>query len=132
MRATRSKAKLVTAVVTPLLAASAALAVTAPQASAATTGTTGADACTHPSWSNKSGGEGTAKGTSATVRTGPNKDCPVTATVGTAVTLYYHCWVTNSAGNKWTHVRISGTQINGWVYNPSLDDGGSTDPSNRC
>ncbi|MEV4867733.1 SH3 domain-containing protein [Streptomyces syringium] len=125
----RTKARLLTAAVVPLLAASAALAVTAPPAGAAPSG---ADACTHPAWSNKSGGKGTAAGGSALIRTGPSEDCGVTAEVGTSVTLYYHCWVTNSAGNKWTHVRIGGTEVNGWVYNARLDDGGSKDPSNRC
>ncbi|MEW2576887.1 SH3 domain-containing protein [Streptomyces syringium] len=122
------KARLLTAAAVPLLLASATL-VTAPSAGAAPTG---ADACTHPAWSNKSGGKGTPKGSSALIRTGPNKGCGVTAEVGTSVTLFYHCWVINSAGNRWTHVRVEGTEINGWVYNPQLDDGGSDHPGNRC
>lgn len=121
--------KLGTMAALPLLVASAGLMATAPAAGAATSA---AAACTHPAWQNKSGGEGTAAGSSALVRTGPSADCAVTAEVGTSVTLFYHCWVTNSAGNKWTHVRIDGTQINGWVYNGNLDDGGSQAADNKC
>ncbi|WP_234345227.1 MULTISPECIES: SH3 domain-containing protein [Streptomyces] len=123
------RARLAAAVAAPLLLSGATLTATAPAASAAPTG---ADACTHPGWSNKSPGKGTAKGGDAKVRTGPSQDCAVTATVGTSVVLQYHCWVQNSAGNKWTHVRIDGTQINGWVYNGNLDDGGSVHPDNKC
>ncbi|MEV5239101.1 SH3 domain-containing protein [Streptomyces cinnamoneus] len=129
MRSARTKAKILTAAVVPLLAASAAVAVSAPQASAAPNG---ARSCTHPGWSDKSGAKGTAKGAEALVRTGPTDDCGIVATVGTRVTLYYHCWVKNSSGNKWTHVRIGGTQIDGWVYNARLDDGGLSSAGTKC
>ncbi|WP_424886961.1 SH3 domain-containing protein [Streptomyces sp. XH2] len=129
MSATRTKARILTAAVAPLLAATAGLAVVAPSAEAAPTG---ADACTHPAWSNKSGAKGTAKGADAKVRTGPNEGCGVVATVGTSVTLYYHCWVNNSADHKWTHVRIEGSNLEGWVYNARLDDGGLKDSRTHC
>ncbi|MEU1312427.1 SH3 domain-containing protein [Streptomyces cinnamoneus] len=129
MRSTRTKVKILTAAVAPLLAASAALAVSAPQASAAPTG---AESCTHPSWSNKSGAKGTARGAEAFVRTGPSDDCGTVAKVGTNVTLYYHCWVKNSSGNKWTHARIEGTNIDGWIYNARLDDGGLSSAGTKC
>lgn len=129
MSALTKRLKLISIVAAPLLLSGAALTATAPAANAAPTG---ADACTHPSWSNKSPGKGTAKDSTAKVRTGPSEDCAVTATVGTSVALQYHCWVKNAAGNKWTHVRIDGTEINGWVYNGNLDDGGSVHPDNEC
>ncbi len=65
------------------------------------------------------------KGSSAPLRTGPNAGCPTVATVY-AAKLYYHCYVYNSEGNKWTHARIEGTQFNGWIYGGNLDDGGAT------
>ncbi|MEU7162649.1 SH3 domain-containing protein [Streptomyces chrestomyceticus] len=125
----KQRARLAAAIAVPLLLSGATLTVTAPSAGAAPTG---ADACTHPGWSNKSSGKGTAKGDSVKVRTGPNKECGVVATVGTARVLFYHCWVKNSAGNRWTHVRIDGLNVDGWVYNKNLDDGGSDHPDNKC
>lgn len=116
------------AAMTPLLMAGALVTVAAPSSYAAADG---AQACTHPAWSNKSSGKGQPSGSVTYLRTGPNKDCGITAEVYSSV-MFYHCWVTNSAGNKWTHVRIDGTEINGWVYNPQLDDGGSQAADNRC
>lgn len=90
------------------------------------TGTAAAETCTHPAWSDKdNGGSGTGNSSSTPIRTGPEAVCGVVATVGTAVVLYYHCYVVNSAGNTWTNVRISGTNIDGWVYDGNLDDFGS-------
>ncbi|MDQ1015172.1 SH3 domain-containing protein [Streptomyces afghaniensis] len=123
------KKKLWSAAATSVFLAAATLTAAAPSATAAPAE---AQACTHPAWSNKSSGTGTAKGDTALVRTGPSADCAVTAEVGTDRTLYYHCWVTNSSGNKWTHVRIDGLNVNGWVYNGNLDDGGSQAPDNKC
>ncbi len=86
----------------------------------------GAETCTHPAWSDKdNNNSGTGNSSSTPVRTGPEASCGVVATVGTAVTLYYHCYVFNAAGNSWTNVRIIGTNIDGWVYDGNLDDGGS-------
>ena len=91
----------------------------------ATAGPAEAVTCTHPAWSDKDPGSGTGNSSSTPVRTGPSAECGVVATVGTDVALLYHCYVTNSAGNTWTHVRIGGYNINGWVYDGNLDDGGS-------
>ncbi|MEV0097376.1 SH3 domain-containing protein [Streptomyces sp. NPDC050738] len=107
----------------PLLAAGATLTM-APSASASATD---AAACTHPAWSNKDAGSGYISGSSAPLRTGPNEGCPTTATIYGAK-LYYHCYVVNSAGNTWTHARIDGTQINGWIYDGNLNDNGATKP----
>ncbi|MCX4967030.1 SH3 domain-containing protein [Streptomyces sp. NBC_00654] len=122
--------KWATAAAASLLMAGAVLTATAP---AATAVPTGSSACPGGvGWSNKSPGTGTAKGDSALLRSGPSEDCGVTYTVGTAVVLNYHCWVKNSAGNKWTHVRVDNTTFQGWVYNARLDDGGSVHPDNKC
>ncbi|MFF1465467.1 SH3 domain-containing protein [Streptomyces sp. NPDC058330] len=114
------RSKLWTSLALPFLVASATL-VAAPVASAAASGTA---ACTHPAWSNKDSGSGYVAGSSAPLRTGPSADCPTTATVYGAL-LYYHCYVTNSAGNTWTHARIDGTQINGWIYDGNLTNSGA-------
>ncbi|MFF8955594.1 SH3 domain-containing protein [Streptomyces sp. NPDC014894] len=121
--------KLFTSVAASLLLAGATLTVAAPAAGAADTGSA---ACPNPAWSNKSPGKGTPKGASALIRVGPSADCAVAYEVGTAVVMQYHCWVTNAAGNKWTHVRVDNTNYEGWVYNERLDDGGSVHPDNRC
>ncbi|MCX4554005.1 SH3 domain-containing protein [Streptomyces sp. NBC_01387] len=115
--------KLLTGFALPVLAVSATL-VSAPTAGAATAT---AAACTHPGWANKDAGYGYVSGSSAPLRTGPNADCPTTATIYGAK-LYYHCYVYNSAGNTWTHARIEGTEISGWIYDGNLDDGGATKP----
>ncbi|MEV1005922.1 SH3 domain-containing protein [Streptomyces sp. NPDC049881] len=108
----------------PLALAATAL-ITAPSASA---GEAGAEACTHPSWSNKDDGWGGLNKTSGTapLRTGPNEGCGVVANVNTSQVLYYHCYTFNSSGNSWTHVRIKGTQTQGWIWDEHLTFHGST------
>ncbi|MEV1008688.1 SH3 domain-containing protein [Streptomyces sp. NPDC049881] len=117
------RAKLAAAVLP--LAFTATSLVTAP---AATAGETGANACQHPSWSNKDSGTGTIGDhiNVGRIRTGPNEGCDVRHALFDDVTLYYHCFVLNSAGNTWTHVRVKGTDINGWIWDYNLNNGGST------
>jgi hypothetical protein len=86
----------------------------------------GAATCTHPAWTNPDTGSGHGNSSSTAIHDGPNSGCPVTAYVGSGVLLYYHCWLANSAGNTWTHVRISGTYVEGWVWDAHLDDNGAT------
>ncbi|MEU2510476.1 SH3 domain-containing protein [Streptomyces syringium] len=123
------RVKFAAAVAAPLLLSGATLTATAPTANAAPTG---ADACTHPGWSNKSPGKGRTKNGRPPIRNGPNKGCTVLFWTGGHHVLQYHCWVKNSAGNKWTHVRVEGEGIEGWIYNKNLDDGGSVHPANKC
>jgi hypothetical protein len=59
------------------------------------------------------------------MRSGPSQNCYVITDIYPGVKLWYHCYVTNSAGNTWTHLRIDGTQVSGWVWDDNLDDGGS-------
>jgi hypothetical protein len=63
------------------------------------------------------------------IHTGPYGECPITASVGNSRTLIYDCYVINNYGNKWTHVRVSQSTIQGWVYNPYLSGGGA---NTRC
>jgi hypothetical protein len=84
------------------------------------------DVCTHPAWSNKDGGSGHGTQGSTPVHNGPYGDCPVVFYVSNSALLYYHCYVVNSYGNTWTHLRLSGTNLEGWVYDVYLDDFGAT------
>ncbi|MFI7273252.1 SH3 domain-containing protein [Streptomyces sp. NPDC049879] len=121
------RAKLAAAVLP--LAFTATSLVTAP---AATAGEAGADACQkNVDWSNKDSGIGFINNTkyvSGPLRTGPNAGCPAVETLWAGNAAYYHCYVLNSAGNTWSHVRIvvGGTSYNGWIWDEYLDDGGST------
>ncbi|OEU99640.1 MULTISPECIES: hypothetical protein [Streptomyces] len=82
------------------------------------------------SWahSNKDAGAGGTT-TSTRMQAGPYGACGTVVVAGPGVKMYYHCYVVNKYGNKWSHVRAAGTSINGWVWNEHLDDGGST---KRC
>ncbi|MFH9424638.1 SH3 domain-containing protein [Streptomyces sp. NPDC017529] len=123
------RARLAMAAAAPLLLTGATLTATAPAANAAPAG---ADACTHPGWSNKSPGKGKVKIDRSPLRSGPSESCPVSVWLTDTYTLQYHCWVKNSAGNIWTHVRIDNEETYGWVYNKNLNDGGSVHPDNKC
>jgi hypothetical protein len=92
---------------------------------------TASAACAHPAWQNRSSGAGKMKSTSP-IRSGPAEGCSVTKSVGTSTDLFYHCWVQNTAGNKWTHVRIASGTTEGWVYNGNLNDGGLSSSGTRC
>ncbi len=92
----------------------------------AAAGPADAETCTHPAWSDKdSSGSGRVKANSTPMRTGPEAVCGVVAYVNTSALLYYHCYVTNAAGNTWTNVRIDGTNLTGWIYDSNLNDNGS-------
>jgi hypothetical protein len=118
-----SMRRLVTAAVTLPLLAGGFFALNAQSASA--------DCGSHPAWQNLSAGAGRVTNSSP-IRTGPYQSCDVVKQVDTSKDLFYHCWVLNREGNKWTHVRIANTTIEGWMYNGNLNDGGSTAASNRC
>jgi hypothetical protein len=118
-----SKRRLVTAAVTLPLLAGGFVALNASTASA--------DCSSHPAWQNLSSGAGRVTNSSP-IRTGPYESCAVVKQVDTSKDLFYHCWVQNSVGNKWTHVRIANTNTEGWMYNGNLNDGGSTAASSRC
>jgi hypothetical protein len=83
--------------------------------------------CQHFPSTNKDPGYGHVKESvvKADIHDGPNAGCTVVTTVYARVVLYYHCFVINSAGHGWTHVRIAGSPVSGWIWNYYLDDGGS-------
>jgi hypothetical protein len=90
-------------------------------------------ACQTRSWVDVSSASGHGDKSGGTpIRSGPSADCRVVREVGSSSLLYYHCWSFSSAGNLWTHVRIKGTQVSGWVYNPNLDDGGLRSDATSC
>ncbi|QNE21112.1 SH3 domain-containing protein [Kribbella qitaiheensis] len=115
--------RLVTAAVTLPLVAGGFIALNAQSASA--------DCGSHPAWQNRSSGAGKVI-SSSPIRTGPYQSCDVVKQVDTSKDLFYHCWVQNSEGHKWTHVRIANTTIEGWMYNGNLNDGGSVAASSQC
>ena len=90
-------------------------------------------ACPKPTATNKDSGWGTTKdSTGGPIRVGPSTGCDTRFWPMIDDKLFYHCYVVNSAGQKWTHVRPdvpNGTDKQGWVYSGHLDDGGST---KRC
>ncbi|MEV1005918.1 SH3 domain-containing protein [Streptomyces sp. NPDC049881] len=108
----------------PLTIAATTLAVT-PAAMADTQGA--AAECYHPWWENKDSDTGKTYEGSYSIRTGPNQGCPTVTPVIQSNVLFYHCFVTNSAGNTWTHVRVnmSGNDYWGWIWDGNLTDNGS-------
>ena len=68
---------------------------------------------------------------SAGLHVGPS-GVPSVVRLGANQLLYYHCWVENVYGNRWTHARIAGTSVQGWISNDVLDDGGSRGNANYC
>lgn len=88
--------------------------------------TAAAATCTHPKWSDKDSNTGTIKGyTNSPLRTGPNAGCPTAGWPSVDETLYYDCYVRNSAGNTWTHMQTKYGET-GWMPDVNLDDHGSS------
>ncbi len=109
-----------------LVASAAALPLLIGGLTLATAGPADALTCTHPAWSDKdTSGSGRVTADSTPMRTGPESSCSVVAYVNTSATLWYHCYVSNAAGNTWTNVRIDGTNLTGWIYDANLNDNGS-------
>lgn len=92
-----------------------------------------ATSCTRPSHVNVSSGSGHGTKAGGTpIRVGPYSSCGIVRSVGASRLLYYHCWRLNALGHLWTHVRIAGTEVRGWVYNANLDDGGARRDVESC
>lgn len=72
---------------------------------------------------------GHATGGSTPIHIGPYGACPVTTYVGNSRTLIYDCYVVNDYQHWWTHVRVSGSTIQGWIWLGYLDNGGA---NTRC
>ncbi|MGW7104284.1 serine/threonine-protein kinase [Streptomyces sp. NPDC054838] len=54
------------------------------------------------------------------LETGPYQTCPAVGLAKSGTKLWYHCYVVNAHGNKWTYVRIDGTNTAGWMSNDNL------------
>ncbi|MEU8890456.1 SH3 domain-containing protein [Streptomyces sp. NPDC048442] len=104
-------------------------------APAAVADATTAAACAHPRWSNKDSGVDHVRDSllnGAPVRTGPNEGCGVVGRPNWVSDVYLHCYVFNSAGNTWSHVRaynrFTADEYSGWIYDKNLEGKGSTQP----
>ena len=110
-----------------LVTSAAALALLVGGLAVSTADEAGAVACTSPAWSNKSNIIGTPLSDGTPVRKGPAGDCDLVWNALTGTQFRYHCYVTDSAGNAWTHVRPDDVPgLSGWVLNSQLDYGGSS------
>ncbi|WP_438289906.1 protein kinase domain-containing protein [Streptomyces sp. HUAS TT7] len=54
------------------------------------------------------------------LQTGPYQTCPAVSLAKSGTKLWYHCYVTNAHGNKWTYVRIEGSSTAGWMSNDNI------------
>lgn len=109
------------------IAAVASLAFLVPaQASAAGAGSApGVLGCGH-AWSDRDPGFGHVIPASAPMHTGPHASCTTILNVRSSDGLDYHCFVFNESGNTWSHVRISNTNIQGWIWDDYLTELGSS------
>ncbi|MFE2374681.1 protein kinase [Streptomyces sp. NPDC059398] len=64
------------------------------------------------------------------LETGPYQSCPAVALAKSGVKVWFHCYVTNAYGNRWTYVRIAGTNTSGWMSNDNFTR--QSGPSTRC
>ncbi|WP_190184209.1 serine/threonine-protein kinase [Streptomyces cirratus] len=51
---------------------------------------------------------------------GPYQNCPAVTAAKSGTKLWLHCYVVNARGNKWTYVRVDGTNTAGWMSNDNL------------
>ncbi|MGC4808209.1 hypothetical protein [Micromonospora sp. DT233] len=85
-----------------------------------------ASAACKTDWSNKgAGGRGQYTEEAAPLRSGPAEGCSSDKTLPASTALIYHCFVTNTAGNSWTHVKVQGQNLSGWIWDNHLKDNGS-------
>ncbi|MEU3353458.1 protein kinase [Streptomyces sp. NPDC037389] len=52
---------------------------------------------------------------------GPYASCPTLAEAKSGVKVWFHCYITNNYGHRWTYVRIEGTKSMGWMYNGNIN-----------
>ncbi|MEU0029680.1 hypothetical protein [Streptomyces sp. NPDC006335] len=89
--------------------------------------------CSH-SWRNASADSGKISTTDVNMRKGPHFMCDIIGTFSKNK-VYAHCWDTGNKvhGNPhWWHVRIAGTDTNGWVSEYYLSYSISRSTSERC
>ncbi|WP_406503922.1 hypothetical protein [Streptomyces sp. NBC_00212] len=54
------------------------------------------------------------------LETGPYQTCPAVSLAKSGTKVWYHCYVTNAHGNKWTYVRVEGSSTAGWMSNDNI------------
>ncbi len=113
-------------------AACTALVLAPTSATAETSDATGILSCTHQ-WSNPDDtGEKTITRNAVNIRSGPHaaagSACSVVGTLNTNDKVFYHCYTTTQNEGTWTHLRKSGTTLNGWVKDTLLPGNGSNYP----
>ncbi|MFD0381375.1 hypothetical protein ACFQ2B_00040 [Streptomyces stramineus] len=79
--------------------------------------------CSHR-WSNKDADKAKVVKNGVRYRGGPHTNCAALGQVPKGATVYFHCYTRTKNDGTWTHVRIKGTQRQGWVKD-SLIGGGS-------
>ncbi|MFI1968388.1 serine/threonine-protein kinase [Streptomyces cinnamoneus] len=95
---------------------------TAPSASASPAATPSSVSKSCGGWSHQDPKPGTYGYMSGSfhLQTGPYETCPAVSLAKTGTKLWYHCYVVNAHGNKWTYVRVEGTSTSGWMSNDNL------------
>ncbi|MGW3208399.1 SH3 domain-containing protein [Streptomyces sp. NPDC001135] len=107
------------AVAAPVIAL-ASVTVAAPTASASA-----ASGCFNPPHPDKDSATGHVNaGQTAPLRVGFNSACGTVVTLKSNWKLYYHCVAFNGS-SWWTHVRVEGSNLEGWVWDMNLNNGGS-------
>ncbi|UQI46019.1 hypothetical protein M1P56_17510 [Streptomyces sp. HU2014] len=79
--------------------------------------------CSH-SWSNKDADKEKVTKSGVRYRVGPHTSCAALGQIDKGATVYFHCYTRTQDDGTWSHVRIKGTDRQGWVKD-TLIDGGS-------
>lgn len=116
-----TKRKAILALATTGLALASSLAVATPSQATADIN------CGGWGWHNADAGSGNSTGTYA-LKSGPYAACGNVGQTYGGTYLYYHCYVWNDYGNSWSHVRIAGTSVEGWISDANLNNGGAFNP----
>ncbi|MEU1782947.1 protein kinase [Streptomyces abikoensis] len=83
-------------------------------------------------WSHQDPNPGTYGYMTGTFKLGtaPYAACPTLSEAKSGVKVWFHCYITNAYGHKWTYVRIEGTKTMGWMYNGNIK--GQKGPDTPC
>ncbi|WP_328923952.1 protein kinase [Streptomyces sp. NBC_00190] len=113
-------------------ATSSAKPVTTPRASASSAAKPTPVSTSCGGWSHRDPAPGTYGYMSGEyhLETGPYQTCPAVSLAKAGTKLWYHCYVVNAHGNKWTYVRIDGTNTSGWMSDDNLTK--QKGPSTPC
>ncbi|MFG2908645.1 SH3 domain-containing protein [Kitasatospora sp. NPDC048286] len=113
------------------LVAGTALGLAPTVATAGTPGEAGLLSCSH-AWSNldpDGSHPKTITRSSVNIRSGPHAapgtTCGIVGVLNPGDQVFYHCYTTTQSEGTWTHLRKSGTSLEGWVKDTLLPDGGS-------